>query len=310
MLTGFLGSGKTTLLKRALGPGPRPEVAVIVNEFAESGVDQDVISDSCACCLLVGGGCACCERLEELLAALRCLLDDYERGRLAHLRHVVIETSGLADPLPIVTAVAHDPVLRHHFELNAVIAVVDGLEGASQLKLHPEVKRQALIADRLVFSKTDLVTPEHLEALERQLSGLSLLARVVPASDACRTLLEPVKATSGSAQVVVDAHANHGHVQTVSSLSITFDKPLDWVAFGVWLSLLVHTHGRRLLRIKGVVSAAGVGQVSINTVQHTIYPPEHLVSPPSGESARLVLIAQDLNLESIQRSVRAFQQAA
>ena len=277
VITGFLGSGKTTLLRRALGDC-RPDVAVVMNEFAEEGVDQVLIGQACARVVTISGGCACCERREELLQALRHILDDYERGRLAGLRHVMIETSGLADPLPIVTAVALDPVLRHHFELGVVVTVVDGQLGAAQLDCHPEARRQALSADRIFVSKTDLAEPALVKALEVKLAGLAAF---------------PDESV---------------HTDKVTSASITFDRPLDWVAFGVWLSLLVHAHGPRLLRIKGVVPAAGLGAIAVNGVGHALYPPEHIEAPAI--LGRLVVIAQDLSAESITRSLLAFQHAA
>jgi len=277
VVTGFLGSGKTTLVRRLLGTG-RGDVAVVVNEFADAGVDHDLIAPLCARAMAVTGGCACCERREELLAAMREILDDHERGRLGPLRQVVIETSGLADPLPVVTAVMTDPVLRHHFELGAVIAVVDGREGSEQLSRHPEVRRQVAAADDVVISKTDLVDRAQIGALQARLGRLG----------------EPLD--------------DHQHSDNVRTVAMELNEPLDWVAFGVWLSLLVHAHGRRLLRIKGMVPVAGLGTIAINAVQHALYPPEHVETP--GIPTRLVVIAQDLSVDSITRSLLAFQRAA
>jgi len=301
VITGFLGSGKTTLLRRALGDG-RPDVAVVVNEFADAGVDQELIGGACAWVVTVSGGCACCERREEVLIALRQILDAHERGRLGALRHVVIETSGLADPLPIVTAITLDPVLRHHFKLGAVVTVVDALDGEEQLALHPEARRQALSADRIVVSKTDLAEPAQVKALEAKLAGLGVSV-VTPAPEPWADLLS----ASGRHERVALPEAG-AHTGNVTSASIKFDQPLDWVAFGVWLSLLVHAHGLGLLRIKGVVPAAGIGSIAINAVQHALYPPEHIDSP--AVPARLVVIAQDLSADSITRSLLAFQRAA
>jgi G3E family GTPase len=277
VVTGFLGSGKTTLLRRLLGDG-RSDVAVVVNEFADTGVDHDLIAPLCARAIAVTGGCACCERRQELLAALREILDDYERGRLDSVRHVVIETSGLADPLPIVTAVITDPVLRHHFELGAVIAVVDGLEGSAQLNRNPVMRRQVAGADDVVISKTDLADRAQIDALQASLGRLG----------------EPGE--------------DHRHSENVRTVALEFREPLDWVAFGVWLSLLVHAHGPRLLRIKGILPAAGLGAIAINAVQHALYPPEHVDAP--SVPARLVVIAQGLAVDSINRSLLAFQRAA
>jgi G3E family GTPase len=302
VITGFLGAGKTTLLRRALGEG-RPDVAVVVNEFAEEAVDQLLIGPACAGVIAVRGGCACCERLGELIDALRQMLDDHERGRLPSLRHVVVETSGLADPLPIVAAVALDPVLRHHFELGAVVAVVDALEGAELLGHHPEVRRQVLSADHVVMSKTDLASAADVKELEGRLAGIGVSAIVTPAPGAAADLLS----WSGGHDVASPPGISV-HTENISSASITFNRPLDWVAFGVWLSLLVHAHGRRLLRIKGVVPAAGLGSIAINAVRDTLFPPDHIDS--LADQATLVVIGQNLKPESITRSLLAFQGAA
>ena len=276
VITGYLGSGKTTHLRRMLGRRAS-RVAVIVNEFADAGIDEDLIAPHCVRTIGVTGGCACCDRLVELLDALRSLLDDKQRGKL-DLSRVVIETSGLADPLPIVSAVAGDPVLHHHFELEAVIAVVDGIEGQGQLDRHPEVRRQVLGADKVVISKTDLADPAEVEVLRARLDALGS---------------EP---------------GMHSHTEQVASVSIEFATALDWAAFSVWLSLLVHAHGPRLLRIKGIVPVDGLGAIAVNAVQQTLFPPEHVVGQPG--PARLAVIAQGLDGVAIRRSVFAFQAAA
>ena len=276
VVTGFLGSGKTTLLRRMLGKR-RDDVAVVVNEVAVTGVDNELLAPHCALAVAVTGGCACCERLEETLDALRVILDQHERGPLARVRQVVIETSGLADPLPIVTAVTRDPMLRHHFKLGAVVAVVDGLEGGGQLERHPEARRQVLAADEIVVSKTDVADPAAILSLRLKLTQLGA---------------EPT---------------SHTHTQ-VSTTSFEFREPLDWVALGVWLSLFVHAHGRRVLRIKGLVPVGGRDAVAVNAVNDVLYAPEHLRS--SVAPARLVVIAEDLDGAAIRRSLFAFQRAA
>lgn len=277
LVTGFLGSGKTTLLRRR-SMGRRQSIAVVVNEFADAGVDHDVLAPYCASAFAIVGGCACCERLEDLLAALRSILDEHERGGLKSLSEVAIETSGLADPLPIVSAVMSDPVLRHHFKLRSVIAVVDGLEGARQLARHPEARRQVAAADEVVISKTDLASADQVKQLQSRIDSLA-------------SVPEP-----------------HDHTASLRSVSIAINEPLDWVAFGVWLTLLVHAHGQRLLRIKGIVPAEGIGAVALNSVQSSIFRPEHIGSP--GADTRLVVISDDLDGEAIRRSLYAFQRAA
>jgi G3E family GTPase len=310
LLTGFLGSGKTTLLRRALRDEEGAGVAVVVNEFADIGLDQELAAGSCGACLLIAGGCACCERREELLAALHRLLDDSERGVLSGLRSVVIETSGLADPAPIAMAIATDPVLRHHFELKAIVAVVDGLAGLEQLRTYPEVKRQLEIADRVVISKTDLAPAGPIAELERVLSDLNPAAIIESAPIGGGSLFGsstgmPRRFSRGNALSL-----QHEHSPAVACLSLTLDSPLDWVAFGVWLSMLVHAHGPELLRVKGIIEASGLGAVAINTVQQLIYPPEHLGHGVGAQQARLVFIARGLEPHSIERSLWVFQHVA
>ena len=307
VLTGFLGSGKTTLLRRVLDTSGGKGVAVVVNEFADIGLDQLLANGPCEACLLVSGGCACCDRREELLAALRRLLDDHERGALRGLRRVVIETSGLADPAPIAIAVAADPVLCHHFEPATIVAVVDGVAGAEQLERHVEVKRQIHVTDRVVISKTDLAQAADIAELERVLSELNPTATIDSAQGATGSLFGPPHAPVGANTT---SAVGHHHTQAVASLSLTFDEPLDWVAFGVWLSMLLHAHGQELLRVKGVIEASGLGAVAINAVQHLMYPPEHLGSRQDAHLARLVFIMRELEPQSIARSLRAFQQVA
>jgi G3E family GTPase len=311
LLTGFLGSGKTTLLRRALGAEGGAGVAVVVNEFADIGLDQELAAGSCSACVVIAGGCACCDRRNELLAALHQLLDDSERGVLSGLRSVVVETSGLADPAPIAMAIATDPVLRHHFEVKAIVAVVDGLLGVEQLRTHPEVKRQVEIADRVVISKTDLAPAGLVAELERVLSELNPAAIVESAPVGGASLFGsstdlPRRFSRSNAALTL----RHDHSPAVACLSLTFDSQLDWVAFGVWLSMLLHAHGTELLRVKGIIEASGLGAVAINTVQQLIYPPEHLGNGRRAQQARLVFIARGLEPQSIARSLWAFQRVA
>jgi G3E family GTPase len=306
VLSGFLGSGKTTLLRRALAAHAEGEVAVIVNELAPSGVDAHLIGDACAATVEIAGGCACCDKRPELVDAMRRLLDGHERGRLGSLKHVVVETSGLADPLPIVVAVATDAVLRHHFELSSVVTVVDGLcdPGLSE---HPEFNRQVMGADRLLISKTDLATPAQVQALEGRLSRQpGTLERT---SDAWRTLLDRPRTGGVMRSIQPPDETAHQHTPGIVSTSLNVDGALDWTASGVWLTMLLHAHGQRVLRIKGVVNPEGLGPISINAVQWVLHRPEHVGSMPDDGPA-LVVIAQGLRADLISRSLLAFQQIA
>ncbi len=318
VLAGFLGAGKTTLLRSALAPGA-PGVAVIVNEFGEAGLDHELVVGAPEGRLLVSGGCACCSRREDLVGALRQLLDGHERSPAGTLRRVVIETSGLADPAPIVFTIATDPVLRHHFAVDSIVTVVDGVAGLEQLARHPEARKQVEVADRLVVTKTDIADAGSFRALRHRLRELNPVAQVarMPSAKPWRLLSwegegppPALRATSPSESGRTASPSETSHSARVTCLSLDLDEPVDWVAFGVWLTLLLHTHGEALLRVKGILEAADLGAVAINAVQHVMYPPEHLGAAAGRRRARLVVIAQGVEPEPIARSLWAFQRAA
>lgn len=304
VLAGFLGAGKTTLLRRALA-GRASGVAVVVNEFGEAGLDHDLVVDAPEGRLLVAGGCACCNRREELVGALRHLLDERDRTGRGALRRVVIETSGLADPATIVFTIATDPVLRHHYAVDSIVTAVDGVAGLEQLARHPEARKQVEVADRLVITKTDLAAQGSVGALRRRLRELNPVARLARS---------PMLLRAARRQPLVGARRpspfDAVHSEQVACLSLDIDEPLDWTAFGVWLTLLLHAHGEALLRVKGILETVEAGAVAINAVQHVMYPPEHLGAEPERRRTRLVFIAQGLDPEAIARSMLAFQRAA
>jgi G3E family GTPase len=306
VVSGFLGTGKTTLLRHALGAGSPDAVAVIVNEFGAVGLDHDLLRHVGEWRVLVGGGCACCERREDLVRALRELLDLDQRGEIPRLDRVVIETSGLADPAPILFTIATDPLLQHHFTVEGVVVAVDGLNGEMQLDRRPESLKQALVADRLVVTKADVAEPEAVARLEARLRDVNPTAEVVRTGLDAPPGPELLRFDGGRVREVPPvAGGGHGDV---GQLSLRFERPLDWVAFSVWLSMLLHAHGERVLRVKGVLDVEDVGPVSVNGVQHVLHRPEHLDGWPDGErSSRLVLIVSGLDTGLVARSLDTFQ---
>lgn len=323
ILAGFLGAGKTTLLRGALddlarraaeagrtGPGG---VAVVINEFGSTGLDHEFVLEAAEKPVVVAGGCACCTRREELAVALRTILDASEGGHRRPLDHIVIETSGLADPAPIAFTIASDAVLQHHFRVDSIITAVDALAGASQLDRFAEAAKQVEVADRIVVTKLDLASPDTTEALFARLRELNPVVEPEPAGG--RSLLPiPGPASRRVPMAFEQCEGRQGaaaeHTAQVRSLSLNLDQPVDWVAFGVWLTMLLHRHGERVLRLKGIVAASGFGPVFINSVQHVISPPEHAGPGPQAGSTRLVFILRDLSPAAVARSFRIFQAAA
>ena len=301
---GFLGSGKTSYLREALAGAAN--TAVIVNEFGAVGLDHHLLLATQERVELVGGGCACCMRRADLAAALRRLLDDRDRGHTP-LGRVVIETSGLADPAPIVFTVATDPMLRHHFAVDRVIVTVDAVNAHEQLASQPETAKQVAVADELIITKTDLVTSEALQSLTTSLAALNPSAMV-------RTALHgvvaerPLRAASMRAPAPGHMLAT-GHTDDVHQLSLEPDGAVDWLGFSVWLSMLLHAHGERVLRVKGVVEIEPGGHVAVNAVQHVVHRPEHL--PPGSEfcgRSKIVFITRGLAVHGFAQSLAAFQQ--
>ncbi len=324
VVTGFLGSGKTTLLRRLLTSPRLQNVAVMVNEFGEVGLDHQLLSSVAEGTLLLDNGCVCCAIRGDLQDALRDLWAQRERGEVPPFDRVVIETSGLADPVPIAYTVLIEPMLQHHFRLGNVITVVDAVNGASQLDSFPESVKQAAVADRIVVTKIDLCTETDLRALKDRLGGLNRSAPIYQAADdtAPELLLiedafdDDAKASEvdrwlGRATAGADALA-HDHTHGISSFYFRFEQPLDWTAFGIWMTMLLNRHGESVLRVKGMLGVAGLdAPVVINGVQHVVHPPTHLDRwPDADRGSRIIFIVRNLPRERIEASLAAFNRLA
>ena len=325
LLTGFLGAGKTSLLKRLLRQPDLADTAVLINEFGEVGLDHLLIEEVDEDVVLLKSGCVCCTIRGDLKDALARLYGRRERGEVPPFRRVAIETTGLAEPAPIVATLMADPMLRHHFRLGNIVTVVDAVSGAENLVRYGECLRQAAAADRLVVSKVDLVPPEQAAALRAQLQRLNPAATIVAASeesDISAALLthdihdEAARANEVSSWLATAEHEHehdspdpnrHGDVR---AFVLTASVPLDWARFGLWLSMLLNRHGTSILRLKGLVAISGqAAPVLVQGVQHLIHKPMHLNAWPEGDRrTRLVVIVRGLDPRDIERSFRAFMQ--
>ena len=310
VVTGFLGSGKTTLLRRLLASPRLASCAVLVNEFGEVGLDHHLLEAVTGSMVLLDNGCVCCAVRDDLRGALLELHGRRERGEVPRYDRVVIESSGLADPAPVLHTLTADPVLRHHYRPGAVVTVVDALHGSAQLDRYPESVKQAALADRMILTKTDLAEPEAARILEARLRAMNPAA---PLRRAAATAPAPGGATDGEEAGASDAaallmedahradsrqaeaerwlglgldggppeHPPHDHTDGVTSFRIETDEPIDWTVFGIWLGMLLHRHGEDILRVKGIVDVPELdGPVLLNAVQHTVHPPTHLPAWP------------------------------
>ena len=318
LITGCLGSGKTTLLQRLLLDPALSDTAVLINEFGEIGLDHHLLERIDEAMVMLQSGCVCCTIRGELSTAIKDLHSRRERGLLPPFRRLVIESTGLADPFPILSTVRSDPVLRHHFCLGNVITTVDAVNGARQLDAQPESIKQVAVADRLVLTKTDLATAEVADYLIQRLRhinpGAPLWRGAEDDIDADALLSADGDAAEhwqradrlGDIGHAPDDH--HRHADDICTLALSFDEPVDWTRFGIWLTMLLHRHGDALLRVKGILNVADAETpVAVHAVQHLVHPPRHLGAWPDGDPrSRLVFIARGLDPVAIERSFRAF----
>ena len=325
VVTGFLGSGKTTLLQGLLRSPELRDTAVLVNEFGEVGLDHHLLQNVTESTLLMDNGCLCCAIRGDLQASLTGLFEQRERGEIPAFRRVVIETSGLADPVPIAYTVLAEPILQHHFRLGNVITTVDAVNGLGQLGEFEESVKQVGVADRLVLTKSDIAAPDDVVALREALQHLNVSAPIFDAAHEDlspeRLLVEDLYDPAGKAREVENWRAKddhggqdhghdryHVHSSGVSSFSLQFDAALDWTAFGVWMTMLLNRHGDKVLRIKGMLNVVGMPTpVLINGVQHVVHPPVHLEAwPDDDHRSRLIFIVRNISRAKIEASLAAF----
>jgi G3E family GTPase len=289
VITGFLGSGKTTLLARLLRDPALSRTAVIVNEFGEVGLDHLLVEASDEEIVLLEGGCLCCKVRGDLVRTAGSLLERRARGDAAFDR-IVVETTGLADPAPILQALMADREIGEALRLESVIATVDCAAGGATLDSHPEAVKQAALADRIVLTKIDLADSSALSARLRRINPaapqLTALHGAVDASLLFNTFHE------------MRVYESHAHSEDVTSFCLRRSEPLHAVALTLFLQVLAEHCGAKLLRLKGlvdVVETPGRPAV-IHGVQHVFHPPAWLEAwPDEDRSTRIVVISQGLD---------------
>jgi G3E family GTPase len=335
VLTGFLGAGKTSLLNRLVTDPALAETAVIINEFGEIGLDHLLVKPISDGVVLLQSGCLCCTLRGDLVDALEQLLRDLDNGR-AVFRRVILETTGLADPAPVLqTAMAH-PYLVMRYRLDGVVTVVDAVNGAATLDEHMESVKQVAVADRIVLTKTDLLTtPEGRRGREGLAARLHALNPAAPILDAAANEATPERLLACglfdperkhpdvkrwlAAEAYADADHGHHHHDVnrhddrVRAFSIASEAAIPAAMFDAFLDLLRSLHGPNLLRLKGIVKLAETpaSPIVIHGVQHVFHPVVQLPRWPDGdERTRIVLITRDLNPATVRALFDAFLDAA
>jgi G3E family GTPase len=336
VLTGFLGAGKTTLLNRLLKDPALADTAVIINELGDVAIDHLLVEQSSDGVIQLSDGCLCCTVRGDLVDTLADLVERLQTGRIARLGRVVIETTGLADPAPVLQAIMGHPALVQAYRLDGVVTLVDAVNAGATLDAHIEAVKQVAVADRLVLTKTDLVQdPAAHSALRARLTDINPGAAMLHAADSPANaagllkcgLYDPDTKTAdvrrwlGEEADHADAghdhdHGDHGHADhdhhdhahrhdaRVRSFSLRHDGPLPFSAVEMFLDLLLSQYGDRLLRLKGVIELAEDASrpLVVHAVQSLLHPPARLAAWPDAErGTRLVLVAVDLPEDYVRR---------
>jgi G3E family GTPase len=302
VVTGFLGSGKTTLIRELLSRPEGADTAVVVNEFGEVGIDNALLRASSDATVLLGNGCLCCTVRTDLQESLRTLFAERARGAVPSFRRVIIETSGLADPGPVLQTFASDRALGQEFHLQSLVTVVDAVAGAGNLANMPEARHQAALADRVILSKSDLADGMAVAALTakiRELTAAPITTAVNGAVDPSFLLAEPLDLP---ARDLAHDHA-HAHSEGIDSFVLEFPAALSWPVFEQAMAVLTALRGPDLLRVKGLVAVEGCrGPVVVHAVQHLAHRPVELENwPEDDRRSRLVFITRNLGREMVEQ---------
>jgi G3E family GTPase len=309
VVTGFLGAGKTTLLRRFLSSPQGAGTAVIVNEFGAVGIDDALVRGSADETVLLGNGCVCCIARSDLQLTLRRLIFDRERGGVPPFGRVVIETSGLADPGPILQTFSTDRALGGEFHVDAVLAVVDAVNGEANLRTAAEARKQVILADRIVMSKTDLADAAAVESLQARLRQLNPRAAI---DVAVAGALDPerIVVPAGTERSGFVAEAEHS--DGIVSFVIEAAEPIAWPTFARAMETLTALRGADLLRVKGLLNIAGCrGPVVVQYVQHLAHPPVELQAwPDTNRNSRIVFITRNIPERQVRDLFAAVQALA
>ena len=321
VITGFLGSGKTTLLSALLKKKEMKNVAVIINEFGEVGLDHALVEHSDENIVELQNGCICCTIQGDLQETMLDLIDKMTKGKVPYFDKVIIETTGLADPVPIIHTLISSMDLQRIYTLDGVITVVDAINGEKTLDLQPEAVKQAALAERIIISKIDLVEKDKELPLKTRLRTINPSIKIIESSfgdvsisdlidlgaydpfNKSRDVREWLEAESMGSHHDHDHHVNvNRHDENIEAFSMTSEKPVNMVAFGLFKDLLMAQMGPDLLRLKGIINIEGKDRPAvIHGVQHIFHPVHWLEQWPDTErQTKLVFITRNVKKEQIE----------
>lgn len=330
VITGFLGSGKTTLLNRLIQHPGMAKTAVVINEFGEIGIDNMLVEQVDDNIVLMDSGCLCCTIRGDLVDTLKDLYKRRAKFEVPDFDRLVIETTGLADPAPILHTLMSDPFLMTRYRLDGVISTADGMLAASTMEQHQEAVKQAAVADRIVITKVDLAEEEALADLENKLRALNPAAYIlrVANGDIDPSLLfnaglyDPETKSLDvqrwlRAEAYDDDEDEHGHdhhhhdvnrhSDQIQAYCVYLEDRLPWDQVASWLQLLTTYRGDDILRIKGILNVAeSETPVVIHGVQHMFHPPVQLDAwPDDDHRSRIVFITRDLGRDVVENMLSA-----
>ncbi|VEJ44562.1 CobW family GTP-binding protein [Bartonella vinsonii] len=318
LITGFLGSGKTTFLNRMLRDPLLADCAVIINEFGEVGIDHLLVEKTTEGIIELTNGCLCCNLRSDLIDTLTDLIVRINRGDLKQLNRIIIETTGLADPAPILQALLSHPLLTQAFSIDAVLATFDILNTPSILKRYPEIQKQLAFADKIILTKTDLIDEKTLSnTLINTLKTINPTAQIIDVhSDHCcssalmsETLWDEKEENGYFKQCLTSTPYDHTHPWTIRSFLLDCEELLDYTTIEAFLDLLRDLYGAKLLRLKAIVALRDDPHhpLVLHGVQTFFHPPIRLSAWPQGIiQTRFVIIADGIEKEAIQKLFDAF----
>lgn len=350
LLTGFLGSGKTTLLNKLVKHPDMVETAVLINEFGEIGIDHQLVERIDDNTVLLNAGCLCCTVQGDLVNALSELFIKRVKKQVPYFRRVLIETTGLADPAPIIHMMMTAPVISNRYALDGIITTIDAINAAGQFNRYEESVKQAAVADRIVITKSDLADPAELDALNKRLEALNpgapkvfaVMGEIEPDQLFDTGLYDPKSKTVDVQRWLRDeaylkddetpeaehehehehehghhdhhdqAHDVNRHDASIAAFCVTRDEPIDWEAFVAWVRILIGQHGEKLLRIKGILNIAGRDRpIAVHGVQHMFHDPAELAEwPDDDRRSRIVFITHDLDRSVIEEKLDSLTEQA
>ena len=325
IVTGFLGAGKSTLLNRLLGDPALADAAVIINEFGAVGIDHLLVERSGDSVIELANGCLCCTVRGELIDTLADLLDRMQTGKIKPVNRVIIETTGLADPVPVLMAIMAHPAIAAAFSVDGVVTLVDAVTGIDAIERHDEAARQVAVADRLVITKTDLVSAKSAESFAARLSAINPTAEIVDGATPMAAnphllvagLFDPARKSAEVGEWLRAAETGHDHHhhdvnrhdEHIRAFALLADALPSRQVIEAFQHRLAREHGDHILRIKGIVAIAGEPRpLVIHGVGTTVYPSRYLAGWPedSAPETRIVVIGADLGEKAVRDLFASF----